>query len=476
MRGGRQREQIVVDKLWDGREGIIPWCCFYDEEKRIVYPLCFSSYNQIEITYPSSEYRTILQVEDISQNIIIHVADKKGEGFLIDKYGNTWQPQGEKVKRFVVVRNQTMIKPALIVLTIPQTGVNKIYAGPISNMSSPFTQLQQKIPQETITFYDISRYKNYVLFLVLQPDIQGKPKTLLFWSRLNIDWGGNFSGFYQGNNPITFPEFFIILPPSNFHFIWENNMLLSDGYYHIYESEIGGYFALLYEKIFPANIPDEFGGGTGFDDIRMGFQVFRNGFAFSIRGITYVFQGKNFDEIRQVGVDTHIAPTSPPVLRRLGMKHTVSPAFAVPEQWKVFITDNYVILLSNEIQQGDQKKRKIYVFEKAEKGNGLLGKCYVSFVGDPTRIKYLRKMSPLRFYEQFIITGQATYFSDIGITPPRFLMLDTSLPNHIVITDHEYEAGQKWIQTRDAGNSFIIEFEVWQGVQALFEFEIDSGR
>ncbi len=464
--------QIIINKFWDGREGIIPWCCFYDPDRNYIYPLVYSEMRSFDVIYPADKYRTIIQVEDVSRNLLFLVADRDGFGTLFDKNGNFF-PQQE-VKRFVILRNQAMTKPALVVLA-KVNNTMKIFHKEFDE-DRPFIGNVYDLPSAQHTFYDISKYKNYLLILELVPDLQAKLKTLLWWSKLNINYNTQLSGLWEEPNPLTFPEFFIILPPSNFHFIWENHMLTSEGYYQIYETEIGGYFSLLYEKIFNLSVPNEFGGGSGLDDIRMGYQIFRDGFAVSIRGKTFLFQ-KGIEELNQTSVDTHIAPLSPLLVRRVGMKHTLFPFFAIPEDWKVFITDNYVLLLSHEQPiNSNQKKRTIYIFEKAEKAHGIVGEAYIVLTADPTKMKHLRKMAPLRFYEHYIITGTPKKIEEIGMRRPNFLNLNPQLPNHFLITEHNYEAEVKWIQTRDTGNAFLINFEVFQSIQSLFEFQISYAR
>ncbi|MEO0235655.1 MAG: hypothetical protein ABIM44_05720 [candidate division WOR-3 bacterium] len=476
--GKRQRQ--VIDFFWNGREGILPWFCFYDDKKQVIYPLIFSSQNPL-ITYTLSDpnWLGILQVEDIAQNCIFLVAKPNGLGQLYDAFGHSYG--NWDVKRFVVIRNQFDKDPYLLVLRkVNKDGNNfayELFGGSITDLTNPFAKLTRfsKIHDtENLNFFDIAKFQNRVLFL----NINTKGQTVLWWSKINVQWSQTNAGsdnlnFFQPVHAlnefqyITFPEYFVVLPPSNFHFIWENFLTMSDGVYELYPTEISGTFSLVFEKIFSLTIPNEYGGGTGVDDIRAGFQYFKNGFAVSLRGNTYVFGlGKKIEILEQTGVDTYISPNAPLNIRRLGFKHSVSPYLAYPENWRFFKNDNYIIF--SDWNQ-DTKQLKIYIFQIAEQGFRFPNSCYIiSTAGTPFEIKYLRRIAPLRFYEIYIQTSDTINFT---IPPAPFIT------TNLIITQHEYpNVEQKWIQTRDAGNTFIVEFEVPQTIQAQFEFEYDTGR
>lgn len=466
-----ERKRQVIDFFWNGREGIISWFCFYDEKKQIIYPLISETQNPkrtYTLSPPSgSDWLGITQVEDIAQNVIFLVSTPSLYGTLYDANGNSYG--NWDVKRFVIVRNQFDPYPFIIVLR-RISGTYKLFGGMITDTSNPFANIVELISVNSeISFFDISKFQNRILFLQMTT----KGSVALWWSKVNVQWSQreNLRFWQDLADPnefkyITFPEYFIVLPPSNFHFIWENFMVLSDGIYELFPTEISGTFSLVYEKIFPLTIPNEFGGGTGVNDIRAGFQYFKGGFAVSLRGNTYIFgAGKKYEILEQTGVDTYISPNAPLNIRRLGFKHSVSPYLAYPENYRFFKNDNFIIFTEFI---NSPPTLKIYIFQTAEKGWRIPNKLYiVSTAGTPFETKYLRRLAPLRFYEIF--------FETAGIC--NFTIPDAPFyTSNLVITEHTYSAGNKWIQTREAGNTFLVEIEVPQPLQAQFEFEYDSGR
>lgn len=461
------REKKIISDFWNGREGIIPWGCVFDEIKQIIYPIIYTTKH----THQIQQNRTFIQVEDLAQNVIIHIAESDGLGYLIDRYGNKFpsNPDSDprKVKRFVIIRNQMTPHPVIFIL-VKVSNSFKLYGGLIQNLNNPFHNIHEatQINNER-SFYDIARYGNRLLLLELHTNTQQTLdiSTFLWWSRENINYSAlpslKFHPTTPGGESLTFPEYFIRLPPSTFHFVWENYMCCSDGVYYISSTEIAGSFSLIYEKIFSLSIPNEFGGGTGLEDIRAGFQVFKGGFAVSLRGTTYVFQGTKMTELRQTNTDSIIHPYAPLVLRKLGFKHSVSPFIALPSGIRFSMQDNYFIAL---YQQGNQNILEIY--EKGIEGKRIRGTCYIVSDFNSENMKYVKRIAPLRFYDYFIWTDPD---EAVFIPPAPFL-------NTEFFTQGEYNVLNDWVQLREAGKTFIFEIDPTQSFQSVFEVEYDEGR
>lgn len=459
-------KSYVIQEFWNGREGILPWLTSFDTQKKLIHPLIYSNKNihnleNIINTIFGGENLTFTEVEDLGDNVIIQVSNKKNEGFLIDKYGNIFPSlqslqQGNKVKKFVIIRSQTTQYPLLFVL-VNEGGRNFIYLGFIKEYNNPFLHLEKPPFSYSIFPLEIARFGNRLLIAEMRDQ-----RTRMWWTREHIIFDDINELQFANDDPdiptLTFPEYYTILPPSTFFIFWEKWLITNEGVFFLYTSEISGSFAIFYQKIFNLAIPSEFGKSE--DEITLTTCFANNILALGLRGITYVFQEDKLQEIMyQTDTESIIAPNSPLILRKFGYKYTTFPVIAFPLFMRFVLTDNYYIFLHN---------KKLYIFERQQEGNMIKGKVYLLTDFQTKELKYIKKIAPLRFFENFMFTTNEQE-TDLFSEPPF-------ITGNILYSEKEYEIGNTWVNTREAGKYFIIEFEPHMTLQADFEIWYGTGR